>query len=87
MQNHCLLTLCIKLNSTMIGLIDILIANDSLLYQEDVILKQDHFGFLFVRHPFSRLVSAYRDKVLFNTWRSWPERVQKDFQKVGINTP
>ena len=48
-------------------------------------LIQDHFGFLFVRHPFSRLVSAYRDKVLFNTYRNWSEMVTKDFQKAGVN--
>ena len=37
---------------------------------------------MFVRHPFARLVSAYRDKVVRTNWRNFQTRIRKDLIKL-----
>ena len=42
---------------------------------------EEYFTFVFVRHPFDRLASAYQDKVLDTNYAGWHKKIPKNYTR------
>ena len=57
-----------------------------LTYREKMLFLNDSLKVAFVRHPFVRLVSTYRDKLIDHDYRHWRKEMVKkpSNSKVGF---
>ena len=57
-----------------------------LTYREKMLFLNDSLKVAFVRHPFVRLVSTYRDKLIDHRYRDWRTEMRKkpSNSKVGF---
>lgn len=46
---------------------------------EKLNLMEESFSFMYVRHPFVRLVSTFQNKVIDVNYRKWKTKLSKEF--------
>ena len=60
---------------------------NELTYREKMLFLNDSLKVAFVRHPFVRLVSTYRDKLIDHNYRHWRKEMVKKPSNSKVDIP